>query len=243
MAVYSKYNGPEGIRKRCPQEYKDIKASISASDDESLLKDMESFQAGLLAPSHPLRGNTFSYGADGTISYRMKSQDGESDSDRDRLLARARFPVINLVPLGTDYGIPHHHNMNPDDDLSLNPTLLQLLHRLMEHKDAESFINFDDEKRVPKYYVKVRKPRCFTFIEQGLKSDPSIGYGSTAFFYDMLSLFRSPTLVNELQPSSEYMFAARTLEIYMRQLLGEMGSVGEQLLVSQSSYFTWNFCW
>lgn len=240
MAVYSKYNGPEGIRERFDQEYKEIKARISTHDDKSLLEDVELWQVHT-DPIYPLRFNNFSYGAAGTIAYRMKGEDDDSDSDRDRRLAEAGLPVINLVPLGIDGDMPHHHNMNPDDDLSLNPTLLQLLHRLMDHKDAESFINFDDEKRVPSFYLHVNKPRWFTFIEQGLKSDPSIGYGATAFFNDMLLLLRRPRSFH--QGRSEYIFSAQTLELYMRKLLGEMGSVGEQLLVSQSSYSTWDFCW
>lgn len=239
MAVFSKYNGSEGIRQRYNQEYEEIKARISASDDKSLLEDVELYQA-TAQPSYPLIWKTFSYGAVGSILYRMKAPD-ESDSVKNMRMAKAELPVINLVPLGTDGGMPHHHNMNPDDDLSLNPTLLQLLQRLIDHEDAELFINFDDEKREPNYYVRVRKPRCFRFIEQGLTSDPSIGYGATAFFNDMLLLFRGPRLF--AQPHSESKFSAQTLELYMRKLLGEMGDVGEQLLVSQSSYSTRPLHW
>lgn len=235
MAVFSKYNGSEGIRQGYEQEFEEIKARISLSDDKSLLDDVESYQ-GFAAPSHPLSTRTFEYGASGTISYRMKAQDDESDSVRDRRLAKAGLPVINLVPLGTDGGMPHHHNMNPDDDLSLNPTLMQLLQRLIEHEDAQSFINFDDEKRAPDYYARVRRPRWLRFIEQGLTSDPSIGYGATAFFNDILLLFRGPPLY--YQESSGSKFSAQTLELYMRKLLGDMGSVGEQLLVSQAGYCT-----
>lgn len=240
MAVFSKYNGSEGIRQGYEQEFEEIKARISLSDDKSLLEDVESYQA-FVGPSYPLRTRTFKYGAFNTISYCMKAQDDESDTVRDRRLAKAGLPAINLVPLGTDGGMPHHHNMNPDDDLSLNPTLMQLLQRLIDHEDAESFINFDDEKRDPMYYTFVRKPRWFRFIEQGLTSDPSIGYGATAFFNDILLLLRGPRQYSQAHSGSK--FCAQTLELYMRKLLEEMGSVGEQLLVSQASYATRQFHW
>lgn len=231
MAVFLKYNG---IRKPYAQEYDEIKARIAASDDADLLEEME----GHPSRDRPVAFRSFEYNRGGKIDYlHMDLEVGREEID-----SSGELPVINLVPLGADDSIPYHHNMNPDDDLSLNPTLLQLLHRLMDHEYAKDFLNFDDEKREPEYYDAVRKPRCLKFIEQGLTSDPSLGYGATAFFNDMLLLFRSPERYY-YRPTSWEVTHAMGLELFMKKLLREMGSVGEQLLVSQSSYSTQQLYW
>ena len=178
----------------------------------------------------------FTYEKNGAIVYQGMDMGHEKEEKE----SSSELPVINLVPLGVDECIPHHHNKNPDDDLSLNPTLLQLLHRLMDHNLAAPFINFDDEKRGPEYYFLVKRPRWFKFIEQGLTSDPSLGYGATAFFNDMLLLFRNPALWT-IKPTDWDTGRVITLETEMKMMLQKMGSVGEQFLVSQSSYSTQHF--
>jgi hypothetical protein len=147
---------------------------------------------------------------------------------------KGKIPPLHHIPFQEDDGIPLHHNMNPDDDLSLNPKLLEILHQVMEHKDAGPFINFDDEKRPPKYYFSITKPRWLKYIEEGLKSGPAIGYGATAFFNDMVLLFKNP---------ANWVFRCETLALQvlnlrdcMVGLLKQWGSDGERLLVSLPSY-------
>lgn len=141
-----------------------------------------------------------------------------------------KLPDINLIPFGADEGVPYHHNMNPDDDLSLNPTLLELLQHLMETELAEPFIDFNHEKRAAGYYRRIRRPRCINFIGQGLRLGHSIGYGATAFFNDMLLVFTNAG--KDTLGGGGEVLTADFLEQKMEETLRAMGSVGAKLLVS-----------
>ncbi|KKY35851.1 hypothetical protein UCDDA912_g04123 [Diaporthe ampelina] len=81
MAVFLKYNGPDGIRKHYSQEYDEIKARIASSGDTCLFEDM-----GYQNPNPISRSGkrNFSYGRLGTISYNiehdMENNSAESQS-------------------------------------------------------------------------------------------------------------------------------------------------------------------
>lgn len=223
MAVFMKYNGPEGIRSRYSKELDDIKARLTDADDAVLLQCMACFHGEPVSLSGK---KTFYYDPQGSISYNFAL---ESEVDAPRAVVATKKPVINLVPLGGIDGVPHHHNMNPDDDPSHKVLLLNVLHRLMEEKDGKPFLNQVEDDKLAVYLATIGRPRYLEFIEKGLRSEDSIGYGSTAFFNDMLLLFRGYRLYHG--PFSEYSMCALNLEILMKKLLRDMGGVGERLLV------------
>lgn len=222
MAVFKKYNGPDGIWKRYAQELDEMKARTPDAD-RSVFKTMED-----VAP-WPIRRSgdkDFSYGPLGSIRYQIQ-QNLEDTPVKDP--RENQKPVINLVPFAGMVGIPHHHNMNPDDDPTLKAPLLKILHRLMDEKDGQPFIEEIGEEEIAKHEGHLQRPRCFRFIEKGLKSEDSVGYGVTAFFNDMRLIFRNCHVIKG--PKSEYAKSVDNLEQLMKRLLREMGSVGEQLLV------------
>lgn len=234
MAVYEKYNAPGGILERYSQEYAEIKNRIAASDDTILFKDMDLYNPASFSP----RSNHH-YPDVGNIVFQFKKGLNRKPQVEVRQSGRAddiehEKPTIHLVPFAGIDGVPHHHNMNPDDDLSLNALLLKILHRLMNDKDGEPFINLVDETKFENYYRVVDRPRCFKFIEQGLRSDISVGYGATAFFNDMLLLFWNAQNANGAR--SENATRGANLERLMKALLREKGRVGDKLLVSQPNY-------
>lgn len=223
MAIFLKYNGPDGIRKRYSEELKGMKTRISDADDGILFEHMENFRAD---PTSRPGEEIFDYGARGKIYYRLQ-QEVEDDSESD-VTARPS-PAINLVPFGGGLdGVPHHHNMNPADDHSLNATLLDVLHRLMNDENGKPFIKEAEGKDLEQYLSIVERPRYLKFIEKGLRSDKSIGYGATAFFNDMRLLFVNNRVCQHRPGNRE---CAINLEVLMKKLLGGMGDVGEQLLV------------
>lgn len=234
MAVYEKYNGPGGILERFSQEYDEIKNRIAASDDTILFKDMNLYNPASFSP----RSNHH-YPDVGNIVFQFKKGFNRARRVEVRQSSRAddiehEKPTISLVPFAGIDGVPHHHNMNPDDDLSLNALLLEILHRLMNDKDGGPFINEVDETQFEHYYRVVDRPRCFKFIEQGLRSDISVGYGATAFFNDMLLLFWNCRCYNG--PRSENTTRGANLERLMKALFREKGRVGDKLLVSHPNY-------
>lgn len=234
MAVYLKYNGPDGILERCSQEYDEIKARITAEDDTLFVKVLESENSGNCSS----RKYIYCHMANEFEKDRgTNSREAERQSDQLDGIEHAREqpkPTISLVPCAGIDGIPHHHNKNPDDDPSLNAPLLKILHRMMAEKDGEPFIDQVDETEFQQYYLDIHRPRHLKFIEQGLRSESSVGYGATAFFNDMLLLFWSCRFRNG--PESEYAYRGANLERIMKALLREMGPVGEKLLVSQPKH-------
>lgn len=223
MAIFLKYNGPDGIRKRYSEELKEMKTRITDADDGILFKHMNNLRAN---PTRRPGEESFDYGPRGKIYYRLQ-QEVEDDSESD-IMARPS-PVINLVPFGGGLdGVPHHHNMNPADDHSLNATLLDVLHRLMNDENGKPFLKEDEGEDLEQYLRIVERPRYLKFIEKGLRSDKSIGYGATAFFNDMRLLFFNNRAYQHRPGNRE---CAINLEALMKKLLGEMGDVGEQLLV------------
>ncbi|KAK7737615.1 Histone acetyltransferase kat2b [Diaporthe eres] len=231
LAVYLKYNGPDGILKRCSQEYDEIKARIAA-DDTPFVKILESEDYDDCSPRKNIYRNMVTeFENERGINPReaKKQSDQLDDIEHARALLK---PTISLVPCATIVGIPHHHNKNPDDDPSWNVLLLEVLHRLMAEKDGEPFIDEVDETEFKDYYLDCRRPRYLKFIEQGLKSDTSVGYGSTSFFNDMHQLFWNCRYYNG--PESKYATRGANLESIMKTLLREMGPVGEKLLGLES---------
>lgn len=182
------------------------------------------------ARNGPSGSSSFTYGHGGQILY---SRMGLEVKMQPKGSSVVELPVINLIPFGADGGVPYHHNLNPDDDHSLNPTLLEVLHRLMRCEEAKEFINFHHERRTATYYPSIVRPRCLSFIEQGLKSGNSIGYGATAFFNDILLIFQNI----KKRDSYEEVSMGDILEREMLKVLEAMGSVGEQLRVSPISSF------
>ncbi|KAG6354005.1 hypothetical protein INS49_004976 [Diaporthe citri] len=228
LAVYLKYNGPDGILKRYSQEYDEIKARIAASDDTLLVKRLKSYNSDNCSPRNDICRN---------IAYQFEKDRGtdtrEAERQSDQLdgIEHAREqpkPTISLVPFAGIDGVPHHHNKNPDDDPSWNVLLLEILHRLMAEKDGEPFIDQVDETEFEQYYPEIARPRHLKFIEQGLRSDSSVGYGATAFFNDMVLFFWNCRYYNG--PKSEYTKMGANLQNLMKALLREKGPVGERLL-------------
>lgn len=236
MAVYLKYNGPDGILKRYSREYDEIKARIAASDDTLLVKGLELYHEDDCS----FQWNIYNQIANRFEKNRVtnpREAKRQSDQSNDIEHARAqRKPTISLVPFAGIDGIPHHHNKNPDDDPSWNAPLLDILHRLMAEEDGEPFIEQVDETEFEDYYPDIEKPRHLKFIEQGLRSDSSVGYGATAFFNDMYILFWNCEYYNG--PKSEQRTRGANLEALMKALLREMGPLGERLLVNQPSHST-----
>ncbi|KAI7782607.1 hypothetical protein LA080_013095 [Diaporthe eres] len=229
MAVYLKYNGPDGILKRYSQEYDEIKAMIAASEDTILLKDLnlyclDDFSAKG-AHHYPSGKITYDFEKDRGSKVGGEKRNSDSVDETEHVQPK---PTINLVPFAGIDGVPHHHNMNPDDDPAWNVLLLEILHRLMAEKDGKPFIDEVDETEFEDYYPDIVRPRCLKFIEQGLKSDTSVGYGATAFFNDMHLLFWNCRYHNG--PQSDYTTCAVNLETLMKALLREMGPLGERLL-------------
>lgn len=230
--MYLKYNGPDGILKRYSQEYDEIRASIAASDDADLFQDMMDRNGDVCSTR-----TWHDCGPIGSIHYRFRPESLLGYIDH-RAIPR---PTINIVPLAEVEGIPHHHNMNPDDDPSLKGPLLKVLYRLMEDKDGEPFIDDVDDIQFPEYYRAIYRPRCLKFIERGLKSEDSVGYGATAFLTDMSLIFSNCHFYNCSE--SKDRACADNLEKLMKALLGEMGDIGEKLLVSHPNYFTRALYW
>lgn len=222
LAVFEKYNGPNGIWQHYAQELDEMKSRIPDAY-RYLFRAVGNAAAWRFSRS----GNKhFTYGARGSIQYQIR-ENLEEIPQKDP--GASQKPVINLVPFGGMVGIPHHHNMNPDDDPTLKAPLLKILHRLMDEKDAQPFIEEIGEEEIAEQNGRLWRPRCFKFIENGLKSEDSVGYGVTAFFNDMLILFHNCRRDNGRH--SEYTKSLNNLEELMKELLREMGSVGEQLLV------------
>ena len=208
MAVFLKYNGPDGIRKHYSQEYDEIKARIASSGDTCLFEDMGYRNSNPISRSGK---RNFSYGRLGTISYNiehdMENNSAESQSG----------PVSD--------GAPQHHNINPDDDLSHKAPLLEVLEYMIAL--AEPFTEPVDETVFQDYYITVNRPRDLTYIQHALRSAPS--YGATAFFNDILLLFHNCRLYNG--PNSKEAQSANHLESLMKRWIGEIILNGEQLLV------------
>lgn len=223
MAIFLKYNGPDGIRKRYSEELKEMTTRITDADDGILFKHMDNFRAN---PTSRPGNESFDYGPRGKIYYRLQ-QEVEDDFESD-VTARPS-PAISLVPFdgGLD-GVPHHHNTNPADDHSLNATLLDVLHRLMNDENGKPFLEEAEGEDLEQYLSVVERPRYLKFMEKGLRSDKAIGYGATAFFNDMRLLFVNNRACQHRPGNRE---RAINLEALMKKLLGEMGDVGEQLLV------------
>lgn len=223
MAIFLKYNGPGGIRARYSEEMKQMKTRITDADDGILFEYMDNFRRN---PTSWSGEDVFDYGPRGKIYYRLQ-QEVQNDSESD-FTARPS-PGISLVPFGGGLdGVPHHHNMNPADDHSLNATLLDVLHRLMNDENGKPFLKEADGEVLEQDLKIVERPRHLKFIEKGLRSDKSIGYGATAFFNDMRLLFVNNRSCQHKPRNRE---CAINLEVLMKKLLGEMGDVGEQLLV------------
>ncbi|KAG8166616.1 hypothetical protein KVR01_002305 [Diaporthe batatas] len=230
LAVYLKYNGPDGIRTRLQPELNEKRGRVMAFglDDDNATEAMTKF-----IPYDSATGVYFWFGKGGYVTYHNMHKElstGGSDS------SDFEPPVINHIPLGTaeNGNMAHHHNINPDDDLSLNPGLLELLRGLMKLKNAQPFINFAHEKNADNYQGVTWRPRCLSFIEQGLQLDPSIGYGSTAFFNDMLLVFTNTRKGNPFLYTEENR-QADGVESVMMKRLKTMGSAGAKLLVSHPS--------
>lgn len=229
MAIFLKYNGPDGLRKRYSEELKEMKTRITDADDGILFTELERIKYNPISTGGK---QTFQYGPLGSISYNVKLET-DDDSQMDiaaGVLAERPKPVINLVPFGGQVnGVPHHHNLNPDDDLSLKDILLDVLQRLMNDKNGQPFINEVDDETLGAYLDSIPRPRHLKFIEKGLKSDSWVGYGATAFFNDMLLLFKNGRSFRGWK--SKDATCADNLEKLMKKLIRELGDVGEQLLV------------
>ncbi|POS76995.1 hypothetical protein DHEL01_v204614 [Diaporthe helianthi] len=230
-AVFVKYNGPEGIRNPDRQRADELRAKIPTLGlDSELITEVRR----IFFNDRPSGNGHFWYEKGGWIKYHDLQREVPVEGSASSLVDP---PSFNPVPLAVGEESQHHHNINPDDDLLLNGTLLELLQGLMKLKCAERFINFDHEKKVEQYQRAICRPRCLSFIEKGLKLDHSIGYGATAFFNDMLLVFTRPLKFDPwvITPDKD---DADTLEKEMEKRLRKMGSVGEQLLVSQTSSCT-----
>lgn len=214
MAVVMKYAGPEGIRKRYFQEFNEIRARIAASGDASLFEDMEDRRPNpILRPGR----HSFYYRDIGTISYDVE-QGLEYDLDE-------------IQPIPVIEGATRHHNLNPDDDLSLRTPLLKVLQRMVASPASENFTEAVNETVFQDYYTIVNRPRCLKGIENALITAPSYGYGATAFFNDVLLLFHNCRMYNG--PASRDSKLADYLESSMKQWIEEMIPNGEQLLVGR----------
>lgn len=235
MATFLKYNGPDGIKKRYSDELKEMKTRITDADDGSLFTDLESIRPYPISTGGK---RTFDYGPLGSISCNIKleTDDGSQMGIAKRNIAERPKPVINLVPFGGQVnGVPYHHNMNPDDDLSLKHTLLDVLQSLMNDENGQLFINQVEDEILGAYLELTPRPRHLKFIEKGLKSDNWVGYGATAFFNDMLLLFENGRSFRGWKPQEAT--CADNLEKRMKELLRELGDVGEQLLVRTRLFY------
>lgn len=239
LAVYLKYNGPDGILKRYSQEYDEIKARIAATDDTILVKRLKDYNSDDCGPQRNIYSDIVRrYEMDHGINRRKEKRQLNQVYDIEHARAQPK-PTISLVPFAGIDGVPHHHNKNPDDDPALNAVLLNILNSLMAEKDGEPFVDQVDEIEFQNYYTDIRRPRYLKFIEQGLRSDSSVGYGATAFFNDMRNLFWDCEFYNG--PHSEYTKRGKNLERIMKALLRDKGPVGEKLLVSHAKYSTQAF--
>lgn len=236
MAIFLKYHGPDGIAKRYSEELKEMKTRITDADDGILFAAMETIRRNPISTGSKQK---FYYGPLGSISYNIKLDTDDDSSQMDmaeRSIAERPKPVIDIVPFGGQVnGVPHHHNMNPDDDLSLKDNLLDILRTLMDDENGKPFINEVEDEILGAYLESISRPRHLKFIEKGLKSDNWVGYGATAFFNDMLLLFENGRSFRGW--NSKEATCADNLEKRMKKLLQELGDVGEQLLVPTRLFY------